>query len=545
VRRVCLLPTAARVMLMGALTLCCTAQQQPRRPGELVWAIGSDPKTFDPAKVDDQPSETVRHLTAGVLLRFNRSTQKMDPELAQTWSTSQDGRVLTIRLRPGLQFSDGGRLTSQDALLSIRRVLSHPDLYPAAQEFGDPVEVKLYAPDQTTVRIQLPRRVIAIDRVLEEIAIEPAGTDSEARVTAGPFVVSEYERAQCIRLTKNPRYFKTDTSGHRLPYAAGIRLDIVSNPEQEIRSFLRGDYDLIENLGADYFDLLKQKAPVSVRDVGASLNTEQLWFNESSRAPLPEWEKLWFRNQSFRKAVSLAVHRDDLARIAYQGHATPAYSYISPANTIWHNEKIVVPNSELANAKALLLHAGFTYAKNSLRDSSGHPVKFSILTNVGNSQRMKMATLIQHDLAELGMQVSVVSLDFPALIDRLMQTQDYEACLLGIENVDPEPNAMMNVWLSSSPNHQWNPSEKSPETPWEAEIDHQMRVQASATQWAERKRAVDRVQEIVAEQQPFIYLVYPNALYAISPRLQGVTPSRLQPGLTWDPEWLRIQGSRQ
>jgi len=156
-----------------------------------------------------------------------------------------------------------------------------------------------------------------------------------------------------------------------------------------------------------------------------------------------------------------------------------------------------------------------------------------------------MATLIQHDLAELGMQVSVVSLDFPALIDRLMQTQNYEACLLGIENVDPEPNAMMNVWLSSSPNHQWNPSEKKPETPWEAEIDHQMALQASATQLADRKRAVDRVQEIVAEQQPFIYLVYPNALYAISPRLEGITPSRLQPGLTWDPEWLRIQGSRQ
>jgi peptide/nickel transport system substrate-binding protein len=157
---------------------------------------------------------------------------------------------------------------------------------------------------------------------------------------------------------------------------------------------------------------------------------------------------------------------------------------------------------------------------------------------------MKMATLIQHDLVDLGMEVSVVSLDFPALIDRLMQTQNYEACLLGLENVDPEPNAMMNIWLSSSPNHQWNPSENRPETQWEAEIDHQMDVQASSLQFAERKRAVDRVQEIVAEQHPFIYLVYPNVLYAISPRLEGVTPSRLQPGLTWDPEWLRNGSSR-
>jgi len=119
-----------------------------------------------------------------------------------------------------------------------------------------------------------------------------------------------------------------------------------------------------------------------------------------------------------------------------------------------------------------------------------------------------MATLIQEDLKGIGIQVTVVALDFPALIERMMHTQDYEACLLGLENVDPDPNAMMNVWLSSSPNHQWNPSEKTPATSWEAEIDRAMNMQASSLTDAERKQAVDRVQQIVADQQPFIYLVY-------------------------------------
>ena len=138
-----------------------------------------------------------------------------------------------------------------------------------------------------------------------------------------------------------------------------------------------------------------------------------------------------------------------------------------------------------------------------------------------------MATLIQQDLAALGMQVNVVTLDFPALIERLMHTQDYEACLLGLSNVDPDPNSMMNVWLSSSPNHQWNPSEKTPATPWEAEIDKQMQTAGHRLKDADRKRAVDRVQQIVADQQPFIYLVYPNTLYAVSPELTGVQPAVL------------------
>jgi peptide/nickel transport system substrate-binding protein len=191
-----------------------------------------------------------------------------------------------------------------------------------------------------------------------------------------------------------------------------------------------------------------------------------------------------------------------------------------------------------------LAGAGFHLNGSVLEDSAGHVVKFSILTNAGNVARFKMATLIQQDLKSLGMQVTVVALDFPALIERLMHTQDYEACLLGLENVDPDPNAMINIWLSSSPNHQWNPSEKVPATPWEAEIDHEMNRQASSLKDAERKEAVDRIQQIVADQQPFIYLVYPNVLLAASPRLQGVQPVVLEPRLAWNVESLRMQGAR-
>jgi len=120
----------------------------------------------------------------------------------------------------------------------------------------------------------------------------------------------------------------------------------------------------------------------------------------------------------------------------------------------------------------------------------------------------------------------------------LMHTGDYEACLLGLANVNPDPNTMMNLWISSSPNHQWNPSEKRPATPWEASIDEEMRAQAAAPTMTQRKRAVDHVQQIVADQQPFIYLVYPNALYAVSPTLGGVDLAVLEPGAVWNVDTL-------
>lgn len=536
------------ILALAALTAIpvhtCEAQAAPRLPGELAWTIGYDPKTFDPAKVDDQESEMVRYLTAGVLLHFNRFTQRIEPELAESWNVASDGRTITLKLRPGLEFSDGSSLTSRDAAWSIRRVLLASTGAPVAEEFLSPGGVTVATPDERTVVVHLPKRVIGIGKVFDEIAIEPADRPSEGRVTSGPFVLAEYQRSRYVRLRRNPHYFGRDSSGKPLPYAFGIRLDILENPELEARAFLQGDYDLIEGLPPDYFELLRRKDPGSVRDLGPSLNTEQMWFNESPKAPLPAWEKSWFQNRTFRTAVSEAIHRADLARIAYEGHATPAYSFISPANAAWYNQNISAPHTDLPAAKALLATAGFHTNGSVLEDASGHVVKFSILTNAGNAARLKMATLIQQDLGLLGMQVTVVTLDFPALVERLMHTQEYEACLLGLENVDPDPNAMMNLWLSSSPNHQWNPSETAPATPWEAEIDRLMNQQATSFSDAVRKQAVDRVQQIVADQQPFIYLVYPNVLVAVSPRLRGVQPAVLAPTLVWNAEKLQLLEAR-
>jgi peptide/nickel transport system substrate-binding protein len=126
-----------------------------------------------------------------------------------------------------------------------------------------------------------------------------------------------------------------------------------------------------------------------------------------------------------------------------------------------------------------------------------------------------------------------------------MHRQDYEACLLGVSNAEADPSSMMNMWLSSSPNHQWNPSEKTPATAWEAEIDTQMQLQASSPVERVRKAAVDRVQQIVADQQPFIYLVYPNVLQAISPELRGVQPAIVAPGPVWNIEFIRREQGRQ
>jgi peptide/nickel transport system substrate-binding protein len=510
---------------------------------EVAWTLKYDPKTLDPAKVDDQASEMVRYLTGGVLLRTNRQTQQVEPALAESWSSAPDGRVVTFHLRRGLHFSDGSPLSSADVVATLRRVLDPATAAVVAEEFVAPQQVSVDAPDALTVTVHLPKRIISIGNVFDEIAIEPANRPGDIHVTAGSFILDEYQRGNFIRLRRNPYYWRHDSAGNPLPYLSAVRLDILANREQEMMRFGRGQYQLIDALATDDYDLMTKRNSASVHDLGASLNTEQMWFNQASESPLPSWEKEWFQSSGFRVAVSKAIHRADLCRIAYEGHATPAIGFISPANLVWYDRQLPAVHGDTNQAAQLLAKEGFRKNGANLVDRQGHSVKFSILTNAGNPQRAKMAALIQQDLAALGMQVTVVTLDFPALIDRLMHSQNYEAALLGLSDVQPDPSEMMNLWLSSSPNHQWNPSEKTPATVWEAEIDRLMQLQAESQEASVRKHAVDRVQEIVAEQQPFIYLVYPNMLYAVSPDLSGVQLSVLQPGIVSNIDMMRWKGN--
>jgi peptide/nickel transport system substrate-binding protein len=170
-------------------------------------------------------------------------------------------------------------------------------------------------------------------------------------------------------------------------------------------------------------------------------------------------------------------------------------------------------------------------------------MEFSIITTAGNKVRERLATLMQDDLSKIGIKLNIVTLDFPSLIERITHSFNYEACLLGLVNVDLDPSSQMNVWLSSASNHQWNPEEKSPATEWEAEIDRLMRAQASTTDNKTRKDYFDQVQQIVADQAPFIYLVNKNSLSAISPSMRNAAPVVLRPQTYWNIDSLYLTSS--
>lgn len=521
------------------LVFVCPAHAQTG--GELHFCLHGEPKTFNPVLVDDEASENIRYVTGGVLIRLNRQSQALEPALATFWTISRDRRTITFHLRKGVHFSDGTPFSSEDVAYTMRLLMDRETHSPTGDAFRSgegAVQVQTPAPDVAVVAFPAP--IAGLERLFDQVAILSAHSPKKEMAVLGPFYVADYKAGSYVLLQKNLNYWKHDAEGHALPYIDSVRLDIQRNRDIELLRFRRGELQLINRLDAEQFDRLQHENPALARNAGTGLDAEELWFNQSPAASLPEYKKGWFGTKEFRMAISMAINRADLCRIVYGGYAKPAYGPVSPSNHFWFNSSLPDPKYDPQGALRLLTQAGFRLENDTLKDRAGKRVEFTVVTNSGNAAREKIATMMQQDLSQIGVKVNVVTLDFPSLIERITRTSDYEACILGLVNTDLDPNGQMTVWLSSGENHQWNPSQKTPATRWEAEIDKLMHEQAAALTDKERKDKFDRVQQIVAEQQPFIYLINTDVLLAVSSNVAGAAPVVLNPPGFWNVETLRL-----
>jgi peptide/nickel transport system substrate-binding protein len=541
----------------------------PGHPGgRLAVALRSEPKTLNPALAEDEPSrDVIRCLTAD-MIHINRSSLKTEPALAKFWRVSRDGKQYTLQLRRGLRFSDGQPFNADDVIFSFQVYLdekvdsSQRDLLVVG---GKPITVAKL--DDYTVRFELAQPYAAAERLFDGVAILPRhlletayrdGTFSKAGSLSippsqfaglGPFRLKEYVPGQRLVLERNPYYWKADHAGNHLPYLDEVVFSFVPSEDAQVIRFQSGEADVLSRFSADNFAVLQKQQLAKgyhLYDLGAGLEYNFLFFNlndlGTKNVPDIAKKQAWFQDLRFRQAVSSAIDREGIVRLVYSGRATPLWNQGTPGDKLWADAAIPHPPRSLDHARQLLQSAGFSWSKDgSLLDPHGTPVEFSILTSSSNAQRLKMATIIQDDLSQLGMTVQVVSLEFRATVERLQNTFNYEAAVMGLVSGDADPTADMNVWLSSGETHLWHVGERKPATPWEAEIDRLMQQQLTTLDYAKRKQLYDRVQEIVSENLPVICLASPNILVGASNRVANFRPAILVPYALWNIEELYIR----
>jgi peptide/nickel transport system substrate-binding protein len=544
------------------------AQVSGHSGGRLTIGGRAEPKTFNPVIATDAVSREVIGRLMADLIDINRASQQTEPALAKSWKTSSDGRTFTLQLRKGIRFSDGHPFDADDVVFSFAVYMDENVDSPQRDLLiidGKPLTVTKI--DQYTVRFILPHPYAAAERLFDGLAMLPKhllekpyreGKFVQAWslnavlgeiAGLGPFRLKQYVPGQRVVLERNPYYWKVDSQNQRLPYLDELVFLFVGTEDAQVMRFEAGETSVISRLSSENYNLLareRDRTRAQLADMGPSLEYNFLVFNQNnlsskSLGTIAQKQK-WFRELKFRQAVSTAIDRDSIVRLVYGTRGAALWGNVGPGNKLWVNTAIPHPQRSLGTARQLLRSAGFSWNQaGQLLDSSGALVEFSIITSSSNTQRMKMATLMQDDLSRLGMQVHVVPLEFRALIDRVFQSFDYDAAIMGLGGGDADPNPEMNVWTTSGTSHLWHLHETEPATAWEREIDQLMQQQMVTLDHAKRKQLYDRVQQLISEQLPFIFLATPNILAAADPRVGNFHPAALDPYTLWNADELYIR----
>jgi peptide/nickel transport system substrate-binding protein len=539
---------AASVLLTLPATITA---ETPAPGGQLTVAQRSAPRTLNPVFALDEPSRTAIGLFSAPLIRLNPVTQKMEGVLAESWYVSPDARRITLQLRDGLRFSDGAPLTLDDVLFTFEVHLDARTASPQRDLLivgGSPVQIERAGPRSLRLILAQPygprERLIAGFSVLPKhllgrpfaegnlAAAWHLNTPAAAIAGAGPFRVQSSSPDGRIVFERNPHYWKRDASGRKLPYLDSVILTAASGEDTQVTRFRAGEADLIAGLsGSSYLALSRsgmQPAP-QLTDAGASFDYTFLLFNLNPRPDGPSWLK----SAAFRRAVSLAADRAAMVRLVYHGRATAIHSHVTPARREWTLDA-PVPRRSLDEARSVLKSAGFqTGPAGRLTDSGGKPVTMSIVVNSANPAHAQIAAILQEDLRQIGIETNVVPLEFRSLVDRVMKRRDFDTAVMALRPGDADPVADINVLTSAGTNRLWNMSGKPLES-WEAEIDRLMTGQLGAATYKERKSQFDRVQQILAEQYPFVSLVSPNVLAAARSGLRNFRPAAGEAGALWN-----------
>ncbi len=520
----------------------------------MIASTTSDPKSFNDITAQETSTTLVTgHIFEG-LTTINPFDLTVEPHLAERWETSEDGLNWVFYLRRDVRWNDGKPFTAQDVVFTFNDLVYNPNIPNSARDIFtiDGQIFKVEKIDDYTVQFTLPVKFAPFLRgmaqaILPKHKLEQAvkegrfpytwGIDTKPQeiVGSGPFKLVEYKSGQRLVFERNPYYWKKSKAGDSLPYLDKIIYLIVQSQDIEVLKFMDGELDYIDVRPMDYplVKPLESKENFTIYDIGPGFGTNFITFNQNkdinaaAKKPFVDPKKLsWFTNLQFRRAVAHAIDKKKIIEIVMNGLGYPQDSQMSPSAGFFYSPDVVKYEYDLEGAKALLQEAGFIDRNQDgiIEDAQGNQVEFNLYTNAGAEERIQIASLIRHDLTELGMKVNFLALEFNNLVSKLTSTFEWDAIIIGLTG-GIEPHFGKNVWVSDGGLHLWYPKQSTPATDWEKRIDEIFSLGVQELDENKRKIYYDEFQRIVSEQLPVIYTVLEPRIFAVRNKFGNLKPS--------------------
>lgn len=503
----------------SAQTSAAVEQGTPVPGGRIVMATMGEPSNLIPPLATDSASHEVADLLYVSPLRYDKNIE-IEPYAAESFQVLDEGRHLKFTLRKDIRWYDGTPLTAADVEFTYKLMIDPKTPTAYAGDYQVIKEFRVTGPYTFEVFYEKPfARALSTwtSSILPKHSLE--GQDlantplARNPMGCGPYRLKRWVENQRVILEANPDYFEGK------PYIDEVVYRSV--PDQSTQFM---------ELKAKTLDMMGLSPP------------QYLFLTDG-----PEWERDWrkykylsasytymaynlshplFSDRRVRQALACAVDKREIIKGALMGLGVPTIGHYKPDSWAYDHDIEDYPHDP-GRALMLLAQAGWTRkSPTGPLEKDGRPFAFTILTNQGNEQRIKAAAILQNQLARIGVQVKVRTVEWATFIKEFIDQRRFETVLLGW-TIPQDPDAF-DVWHSSKiekPGLNYvgyaNP-----------EADALLEQGRNMVDQAKRKPIYDRFQAIVHEDQPYLFLYTPYALPILSARIHGVEPAPA--GISWN-----------
>ncbi|MGB3399793.1 MAG: peptide-binding protein [Candidatus Deferrimicrobiaceae bacterium] len=472
-----------------------------------------DVSGFLTAVTSDSASHTAAGYVFNGLVRYDKNL-KLEGELAESWEVSPDGRKITFHLRKGVTWHDGKPFTSEDVMFTYRKMIdpntptayaedfrqvthaSNPDPYTFVVEYEKP-----FAPALASWGMHvLPKHLL---EEYPDISRSPA---NKKPVGTGPFRFVEWKTGEKTVFEANPDYFEGRA------YLSRVITRVIPDPATMFLELKSGGLDM---MGLTPIQYTRQTETGEFRKSFnkyryLSFGYTYLGFRLSH--PL-------FSDRRVRQAFAYAINKKELIDGVLFGLGQEATGPYKPGTWAYNPDVKKYPYDP-EQAKALLAEAGWKDADGKgVLKKGGRKFAFTVLTNAGNESRAKTAAIIQQNLAAVGIRMEIRTLEWSAFINEFVDKRKFDAVILGW-SISQDPD-QYDIWSSKKT----GPKELNFVGFADAEVDRLLEEGRRTFDIEKRKKAYFRIQEILAEEQPYVFLYYPDSLPAVQKRIRGIEPA--------------------
>ncbi len=412
----------------------------------IVIAKSEDPETLDPVLQVSSTGIQILSTVGEGLVKAAEDGQGVEPCLASDWTVSDDGLVYTFTLLPDLKFSDGNDVTLEDWQFTFDRcATTEGSLWNyVAQDVAELTE-----PEEGTLQFTLNEPSASF---LAKLAMFPLYVQEKANydeigdegyatggaIMCGPFAVQEYAQGEYVTVAENAYYHEESGTA-----AGGIKFQIATDDDSRVTMLQAGEVDVAENIPPANYDTVDQTEGISATTLN-STETKYFILNTTDEV---------LQDRDVRKAISLAINKEDMVTMILGGYGNAAVSYMSKYGQ-YYNEALEEEDDgyDVEEAKALLAQAGY---------ADGFDLE--VLIRAGSENESAIVTILKEDLAEIGINVTESAMDDSAYRDA-KYNMNYQTCIATWIDDMIDPDGLNGYWWDYSINSAYYSGYESEET---------------------------------------------------------------------------------